>query len=346
MIALPSAMVNIINGMEGSRILKNHRFNILRLFINMSKREDMPLDSTFEIPARYFIKSIGIHYSKALKPLIQSRVILVTSKYSTVLNKCKAYRLNPKFLESEFVNVEIEVYYKRNALSDVESSELGIDITDPNLPECLYTRKILKKLRLDVRAAKKKLAEHLEPGNYDKFVVVEPDLPLNQVIPITNYRDLNLRGKYLKVISVKLLPFVMGKKIIKDKSKYLIYDPEEYFKLKRAKVKLSYQSCIINFKQPYHYAHRNSTNYRLDSNITSFPELLMPFVSYEKRPLVSMDLKNAQFTIFTRLLEKGEFQNYMPDIKVDPIMIDLESVQQKKGLTHIKPIRKCLLTKN
>ena len=66
--------------------------------------------------------------------------------------------------------------------------------------------------------------------------------------------------------------------------------------------KINICNYVARFVDKRFYAHRNRTNYRLDTNLTTLPKNLLKFISLDGEPLLELDVRNSQFAFFSYLL--------------------------------------------
>jgi hypothetical protein len=92
------------------------------------------------------------------------------------------------------------------------------------------------------------------------------------------------------------------KTLIQDDNKFYILDEYDFILRKRQSVLQAYQDAINKLADKKFYGKRNSTNNRLDTNITNMAKVLTNEIC-QKNKLVQFDLCNSQFAILSDLLE-------------------------------------------
>lgn len=93
--------------------------------------------------------------------------------------------------------------------------------------------------------------------------------------------------------------------LIQDHKTFYITNAEEFIITKKNVYKDAYFGSIEKIEKGYWYADRNSTNNRLDSNITNLCGDLMEEIIKENN-LVQFDLANSQFAILSHILKTKE----------------------------------------
>ena len=93
-----------------------------------------------------------------------------------------------------------------------------------------------------------------------------------------------------------------GKSLIKNNRKYVIEDEIEFINKKKISLKYSYVDSIKRIESGKYYAKRNTTNNRLDTNLTNMSSLLVNEIA-KQNDIVQIDLSNSQFTILSNILK-------------------------------------------
>jgi hypothetical protein len=93
--------------------------------------------------------------------------------------------------------------------------------------------------------------------------------------------------------------------LIQDQKKFWIANLDEFVIMKKNVFTDAYMGSIDKIEKGYWYADRNSTNNRLDSNITNLCGDLTKEI-IESNDLVQFDLANSQFAILSHILKQKE----------------------------------------
>ena len=259
------------------------------------------------VPSTYWQKAIAEHYERTLTPMKDFELIQSTNSYSNFEgNKfCKSYRINPKYLNDEVTVVEFEVTKKHG-----KTKKKTIPVV------VKHTKRMLRLIKLDVRAAKTELNRYLNEDRFKEKLRVDHEIPDSWYVETDTTGLPYFFGKRICHMAgiVREIANERGYSLIKDKKEYFIDKPEHYYELKKFHIRQSYNYCIAMFQNRSVYAKRNKTNHRLDSNLTSFPSLLLPHLSLGGETLISIDLSNSQFSILADLIMKGHFQKELHQI--------------------------------
>jgi hypothetical protein len=266
---------------------------------------------TFSSPFEYvpfpktFLESvIGTDYYKSVEALKLLNVIEVDDFYCTTNHKSKQYRLN----------IDKYIIYKQLIISLKTSSCPGpalwgagmagsIAFTVRKTPsEKKYFRhkelviKDLSSLEIDtlnlyekgMEIASKTAPNFLKSDSFlfDEYVRVRVD---SGSLVTKRYGDV-----YNGAISE-------GKSLIKNRGCVLMVDAEKFAKTSVINKTFAYSQNISMWHNKMFYADRNSTNYRLDTNMTNTPNVIADEIFFENN-LSQIDLRNSQFCILASLL--------------------------------------------
>lgn len=293
---LPKSIVDRIDDLNLTPYQRDNAIKIMAIIFRKQQRIGIGYNPDVAIPSAYWKKAISSHYEMALNPLIQARIIY-QSHYAWLNGICASYIVNPELLEGELTVVKYQGMRKKPDRS----------------PECRSTIKFMRNLRLDVRAAKRATDNYIDSGEFTKKITIDPDIDCDQ--PIECRDPSKDEPEFLTVKNWWRIADKYGMTLINDDGKYIIDFPNVYYSRKRQHLRVAYYDAIHRFQNREFIANRNHTNFRLDSNLTPFPSLLLSYLTYgkHKNPLVSIDLKNSQFTILAKLIEDGTFDEYTPD---------------------------------
>lgn len=260
--------------------------------IDNARRKEISLFDYQPIPANYWTR-INAHYERALAPMIEDGIIEDTV-YSIVEGVCKNYRIQPDLISGKFKSIT----YKKHR-----------DTSKDNSPLCKYTRRVLRGMKLDYRAAKSTINEYIKSGAYKRKIEINPTEAPQSIVELENYFKFGLPSRFNTISFYIDFATVKGLALIRDGRKYIIEDPETFYRRKEINIRFYYMHSIDRFHSRDFYAIRNDGNRRLDHNLTSMPSILLKHfrVRNTDEPLVSYDLSNSQFTIHSAFIERGHF---------------------------------------
>ena len=327
---LPSQLVEDIKKLKLTKIQENKCIHLVSLIRNKSKKDNDNYYSYVEIPSNYLKKVIHSNYKPFMNILINNKIIICDYKriWNTTNNKSYYYCINNKYniLNNNYSYISFnslyyikQTEYQRNKewfIDDIE--QLNID-TD-KLKSILY-----------------KTIDNLDITNFRINEQIQDD-GINVTLKIGNYEK-----KYYTSLEKAL---ITAKKhnltVIQNKRKFYIMDVNEFIRMKKDFITVSYLDSIDKIKKGYWFANRNVTNNRLDSNITNMCSELIDEIK-ESNNLVELDLNNSQFSILSYILPKdvigddvslfkelsysGKLYEYLMEI------MSLESRKEAKQLT-------------
>jgi hypothetical protein len=94
-----------------------------------------------------------------------------------------------------------------------------------------------------------------------------------------------------------------GECLIKDKKNYKIVFPEQFLAKKKTTMLMYYVNSVERLKKSSFSVKRNTTNNRLDTNLTNMASVLVDEICRQNK-LGQIDLSNSQFTLLTNELNK------------------------------------------
>lgn len=291
---LPDRLIEKLSTLKLSETQYDKAVRIISLILRNKRREKLLREDFVAIPSTYWIKAVGKRYDRVMRILLDSGIVRDT-RYSWYSSTCKSYQINPALMIGSISRVEF----------------MGSRETPDRSPECRSTVRFMRSLRLDVRKAKAETELYISSGAYKKDIIIDPDIPEKDSIGVhprnTGYGEM----RHFTVATWKHIAKSKGLQLILDDGDFYIDDPDSYFSEKEWNIRMSYMDTIYRFQSREFYAGRNTTNHRLDSNLSSFPSMLLKCLNYKGEPLASIDLSNSQFVMFARIAESGFFHYYL-----------------------------------
>ena len=240
-----------------------------------------------EISKQHFVNQVGVNYQRHTKALEAAGVIEIDHKYippkfadgKKINGQCKKYRLPLSLLTSE--PEIIEVLAPRG--KDFEKSDI-----------VLQSVQLLSRLSLGLSA--KQIRVHiadLVTANY-----IESKCRINAAIPPDNYE---VKGKNYPLRVWRKIASEQGKDCILYRDRLYIADKDKFISDHVKYVQLAYTDALCRLKKIEVRANivcsRNTTNRRLDTNLTNLPKILLPLLRLDGDHLANIDLKNSQFNL-------------------------------------------------
>ena len=303
-----------------SNVHKNNARRFLHILLKDGERENGDRFSFTDKPYLYLSKVFrNTYYKDFLKTIIEEGIVEVNESYSSDLHFCKKYRVSEKLAK-----MVISTCNQVDIMEDVVGEDSGLlhnVLRFSQLPNYQTIRnnkidlnvKIKQKLsNMDIEKDFDKCASQLYvnfpklesviekyvngilPNSFNiNYAVKRKVIPIQKDDGSTLYLSKTQALNYTRKRNVDIIEDFNGRIIIEDLFKFIVN--------KRHSVTESYLESLINLSEKNFYAERNSTNNRLDTNLTNFPSLLLEVIK-EDNGLVEIDLCNSQFAIFAHLI--------------------------------------------
>jgi hypothetical protein len=284
-------------------------YYMLRLHIS----REIPLNEPLEISWIHFRENIGVHYGNALHPLIEAGIIerqecAMWHRDSVVdrtgardkKGQCNRYRFAPTYVFSEPELVEVTA--QANKRFDMQSDVVRKTVA------------ILARLKVNIHGGEKGVLAYVRRHVTRDFV--RSLLKVGNEIAPGAYKVEGL--KFLQDIEkIKQAATSTGKEAILYRQRIYIADVGQFITERLCLLSCAYTDALCKLKgarqRPNLYCARNETNNRLDTNITNLrakePLNLLKTITLDGEPLVSIDLKNSQFTLLAHAMER--INNYV-----------------------------------
>lgn len=275
------------------------------------------------IPQSFFVKRFGNHYNiwfNKLKELDIIQTLLNNNNkeiYSTDIGFSKSYKLNNNLnpyslltYQAPIIITTIKVKHpKKGYIMNKNINDIQIK-SNKNMKLITIeqqTIKYLNKLTVNIEKLnniKDKKVKDIE----NKLKIVGVHLPTVYNIRYFDINDglFNLsRDYYMNGTSI-FIKICEGYELLEYKNNYyLTKDKASLLLFLQNQTNLSYTITINKFINKDFFAHRNNTNNRLDSNITSLASELTKEILTEN-DLIEFDLFNSQMAIFSHLYPEIE----------------------------------------
>lgn len=309
---IPSKIQNCIEENKFTNKQKVQAYRIVDILTYNLLIKKKGLFEYMEIPAKYWKKAIAAHYERPMNKLVELGIVERHDSYSTVDHFCKAYRLNPDMICSKLKPV---IFDMRSEI-DVNGSVV-----------IKHSLKALRGLKIDKVAANRFLKEAL------KYESIVKRLKFNDEINEIDYSSrIIIEGVTIfeTFEGAKFVADILDLDFIQDGRKFIIADKETYIEEKRKHIKFSYSYQLERLYTggKMLYAKRNTTNSRLDTNLTTIPSSFIDYITLDGERLVSIDLSNSQFVILAYLIEKeGYFDEYLKKACQKALKINCKSLK-------------------
>ena len=277
-----------------SNVHKNNVRRFLHILLKDGERENGDRFSFTDKPYLYLSKVFrNTYYKDFLKTIIEEGIVEVNESYSSDLHFRKKYRVSEKLAK-----MVISTCNQVDIMKDVVGENSGLlhnVLRFSQLPNYQTIRnnkidlnvKIKQKLsNMDIEKDFDKCASQLYvnfpklesviekyvngilPNSFNiNYAVKRKVIPIQKDDGSTLYLSKTQALDYTRKRNVDIIEDFNGRIIIEDLFKFIVN--------KRHSVTESYLESLINLSEKNFYAERNSTNNRLDTNLTNFPSLLL-----------------------------------------------------------------------
>lgn len=286
-ISLPTQLVLDIQSLGLTKTQTENCYKFVGILLRDSFRTHGDLTSFIPKPSTFLDKAFDERYYKWLNPLLESGIINRTNNYS--INLCYSYSISTNYY----------LFTLSPVLCDNPFTTVGYkDIIEVNKDSSKYTNMFeldIMKLDIDFDKLRKIIKQRITNLSIEEFKTNE-DITQSLI-------ELEKDGVTIKIGTDKALERanLEGKTLIQDKARFVIEDEKEFILRKRIAFKLSYDEAVRQIENKQYRAARNTTNNRLDTNLTNMCSDLVNEIC-NQNGLVQIDLANSQFTLLSHIL--------------------------------------------
>ena len=295
---LPERLNQALKSSGLTRIQQNHARKLCHIILSDTKlRGVMLADKYKELPKNYMRAIFNSKYLEWFtllkeKNILQPLKVNGRETYDGDKGLSKRYRINPELLNVEMVRTD---YYEKT--NENPSLYVATFLTNTLARESIYND-------FDVLTInREKLLEAT-----DKYVakICRSRFKVDEQIEATSIEiiDRQYQSRYWTSIEkAKKRAEREGKNVIQDGSKFYLQNLDEFVRDKKQQVNFSWKRMIESLCFGHYYASRNETNFRLDTNYTNLPGVLLDIIK-EDNNLIELDVHNCQFALISHLYEK------------------------------------------
>ena len=260
-------------------------------------------------PQNYLIKAFDDKYYKWLNVLLDNNVVIRSGTPCQVIHKSYDYVVNPKYVsnlskpsQSLLVNLDsnpINVLCKEKywePLSTLTYKDIIKNETQENYTYRKWFTDDINTLNIQYDLLYDIALKRIEELTIDEFIVDNEILPPS--IKVRSSNGVELFQNTQKVISSLLA----GQCLIKDDKIYKVVYPSKFIADKKVTMKMHYKNSLDRLRYNSLDAKRNTTNNRLDTNLTNMASILVDAICLQN-DLIQIDLSNSQFVLLTNLLK-------------------------------------------
>ena len=292
---LPPKLIEDFEEINFSKIERNYALKFIDNLMKRSFREHGMIDGFVETPKNYFRKAFNSQYLIWLNKLIDKKIILSNHSYSNSISNTysKSYSLNSIYTASPIMWLTFEenpmksIPYTFKIAVESNEEKLNFEKVIEDLNRIKTDRKVLMKIASDT---------------IEKIKI--EDFKTNENISRDAFNVTFGTGKKYWMTKEKAIQksIALNKLLIQDDSNFYIIDEYEFILRKKTSVLQSYQDAIDKLINKKFYGKRNTTNNRLDTNLTNMAKILTNEIC-ENNNFIQFDLCNAQFAILSDYLE-------------------------------------------
>ena len=313
---LPIELIEKIEALELPGKQKDKAFKLLNILLNRANRDSLLMSEFMDLPQRYMQKVFG-KYHGWFKKLREVDIIQSNEKYHQ--GQSKAFRINPNLLTGRFRGCS---YQDRllHICSTLSLKPLVIEDLNALVVDREKLIQISDNHAESIQLSDFKINEQIDN---DFFEVIDRKY---------GRRRMTTLDRAIEVATAR------GMLVIKDRNKYYIDSLDEFIQEKKRAVRFHYLKAIDKLHKGIYYVHRNSTNNRLDTNLTNLCDVLTKELM-EDNGLCSLDLSNSQFTIFCHLYETAGEDKTLDFLGFKQLAISGELYDEVKELLELESRR-------
>lgn len=322
-----------------SLCLSKQQFQRAVIFLSVLRTKALRLEghpcAQISLSRNYLRKVLTTNYNVLINILVGNGILYRDDYYNQEKSITKKYSLSPKYYIENLTNSRVDnnnkvekgkemAYFNYKCLKDLDSIE-NEELTKGQ-------KDILKRLKFDINQL-----QNLAKTMVDKTSLV--DFKIDGQITETSFKVKQVLGQVLCSRwttldkALKLAKF-HNISLIQDRNTFYLMNKTIFLTMKKNMQRLSYEEAITRIEKGYWTASRNSTNNRLDTNITNLHGKLLDVI-LEDNGLIQIDLSNSQFAILA---------NELPEELQHPTTLEFreaafngqfyECVQSKLGLNN------------
>jgi hypothetical protein len=292
-VLLPKSMVGEIDRLNITPTQKSYAFKFIWLLMRDSQRKHdniySPVERTFQDLESNYTK----YYYKWIKLLLKSKLVKRTS-YSK--DKCFKYFLNTNIitgntgllcspnLEDDLIEITIfEKEQPKDKYYDWFEKDMNSLTLDKKELEPLFKNRVSN---VTVQTSKIKVVEELLAGRYKLYS------PYGQPGSrrFFSHHEINNKSK------------LTNTSIIVSKKGVILDDVSRFLQRRRESIILYDKNSLNQLFSRAYKVGRNSTNNRLDTNLTNLPSVYTDWIC-KKNDLIQIDLANSQLSFLSKMLE-------------------------------------------
>lgn len=280
-------------------------------FIGVLKKKSYQQNRDFclpvTLPRDYLTTFLTTSYYKLTNMLVENGIIERDDYWNQKKSICKKYNISPKYFQRDIYSID------NNSIESIEENK-GIKTVSLSF-KCIFkkedvetervidsAKKQLNSLKIDEKRLKNVSEELVENISENDFIlnsaITEPQFEVKMMV------NSEFKTRWVNLKDALELARVNNKDLIQDRKCFFIMDISEFILRKKDMVRIYHNESIDRLSKKYWTVSRNSTNNRLDTNLTNLPTGLVKAIM-EDNDLVQVDLSNSQFAILANILPEN-----------------------------------------
>ena len=320
---IPEKLLVAIDNLNLSKIMKNKALKLVCLLIQKGMQNNHDLSGYILLAVNYLQKTFTPYYHTDFLNLLKSEKIIESNEKYKQGSKAfpgypKGYRINENLLNGEFVSTSYQDDKFRNSQDSyiIINQRYFYKNQNNNYANVIPTNSITNhfspiNMHISTKLFEKSLIfDDLSSLYYDeekiweatkakmanictKVFKVGTEVSQN-FFEVTNH----VTGTTYEITKEKAIAWSELNEVtlIQDGKFFYIDDLDRYVLLKKRNLLLNYKWYIAKLTKKIFYVNRNTTNNRLDHNLTSLNKDTMKIIKKDN-DLIEIDMKNCQFAI-------------------------------------------------
>lgn len=297
---LPKRIITGVESLKISPIKKNHCYRFLAGLIGKSYSENKQIDMMVDVPSTYLRKTYSSKYNEWLQHLVSENIISSNNHYSNILNQSKQYSINLNYTPPSYM----WLLFDADAYEYKEFSCKKRQLTKAEQRVQNEFEKDVKKLKINYDSLEEIIENYVDSISASDFKIGEEIV--SDRMEIFFMKKGIMKSVWMNRGTALKRSVEWDKELIQDGNRYYLMRINNFIKLKKQAVKIAYSDSLYRLQKKKYFANRNITNNRLDTNLTSMPNILTDKICKDNN-LVKFDLSNAQFAIMSKIYEDKWF---------------------------------------
>jgi hypothetical protein len=250
------------------------------------------------LPKNYLSTFLSSNYARYTNLLDSAKIVIRDDYYNQSKSISKSYSLNNKYFPIDNNNINKGVKNKIKLVS-ISCKRISAKLSPDTEDIIREAKKELNTLKIDenlVRIASQKCIDDISIEDFKTRTQIS-----EQKFQVRMFVGAELKNRWITKEDALELARLNGKELIQDKKAFYIMTPEEFIARKKLMTQISHEDAITRLVKKYWTVSRNTTNNRLDTNLTNLASPILDVIM-ELNNLSQIDLGNSQFALLASTL--------------------------------------------